>query len=775
MTPPNHPIVNDASGLNPVPVWAVVTPKTVEEVAQAVAKTDGPISVGGSRFSMGGQIASAGSLHIDMRGMNRVVSFSPLEATIRVQAGIRWREVQRFIDPHDMSVKIMQAYANFTVGGSLSVNAHGRYMGLGPLILSVRSIRIVLADGSLLEASSRRHSEIFYGAIGGYGALGVIVEAELDLAPNIPVKRVAKKVSLADYVENFRSRIFTTQGAIFHNADLYPPQFTRLRSVSWVETDERVTEQQRLQMFGQNYQVNRYFTWAISETRFGRWRREYLLDPLIDLHKKVHWRNFEASYDVAELEPSSRQNSTYLLQEYFVPAERLAEFIPKIAEILRRYGVNAVNVSVRHSPADPGSLLAWAKGETFALVLYCKQRTRGNAKDRVVVWTRELIDAAISVGGAYYLPYQIYATRDQFHAAYPRAGELFVLKAALDPQYRFRNALWDTYYAPTLSPAEAGARDPLSGGFAGDPSLFRSVYSNASTHDGFYRFLQNIYRMYPEDRIHSLIRELSALHESDEAIYRNLLRQLPKLKPALAEMRHVLPARARQNREIARQAAELLGEKRVIRGYVEIGSGGRHVGALRRHLTIKGPVVLVNDRAPGYSAADIAERGRISKRGRFAALKQYQPLSGPKLADDSFDLISCFEGLHHVPPAALDGFIGSIVRLLRPGGLFILRDHDVASPQAAALVSLAHTVVNAGRGLPWEDDQREARNFVPAGRWSGYLEGRGLEDAGRRLREANDPTDNLMMAFIKPHPIELEMSIEQPTIPLVESIEETPA
>jgi len=31
----------------------------------------------------------------------------------------------------------MQSYANFTVGGSLSVNVHGRYVNQGPLILSV--------------------------------------------------------------------------------------------------------------------------------------------------------------------------------------------------------------------------------------------------------------------------------------------------------------------------------------------------------------------------------------------------------------------------------------------------------------------------------------------------------------------------------------------------------------------------------------------------------------------------------------------------------------
>lgn len=62
------------------------------------------------------------------------------------------------------------------------------------------------------------------------------------------------------------------------------------------------------------------------------------------------------------------------------------------------------------------------------------------------MWTRELIDLAVSLKGAYYLPYQIHATFEQFARAYPRYGELFALKRAHDPNYRFRNALWDAYY-----------------------------------------------------------------------------------------------------------------------------------------------------------------------------------------------------------------------------------------------------------------------------------------------------------------------------------------
>ena len=444
-------LVNDVTGLNPVPVWAINKPRTVEHVVEAVQKFAGPVSVGGGHFSMGGQTASPGSLHLDMRDMNRVIVFSPMEKTIRVQAGIRWCDIQRFVDPHDLSVKIMQTYANFTVGGSLSVNVHGRYMGMGPVILSVRWFKLVMADGSVAEASRDMNPELFFGVIGGYGGLGVIVEVELDLADNVKVKRVATKLSADGYIEHFKAKVRQSPDAVFHNADLYPPEYNRVRSVTWVKTDEAVTEPRRLHRGGAGYALERYFVWAITETPLGKWRREYLIDPLLYASRKVHWRNFEASYDAAELEPASRKRATYVLQEYFVPFEKFGEFVPRMAEILKRHRVNALNVSVRHAQADAGAVMAWARGETFAFVLYYKQRTRDSAKNRVAVWTRELIDAALAVGGSYYLPYQPHATPEQFHAAYPRARDMFALKRRLDPGFRFRNVLWDTYYATTLA------------------------------------------------------------------------------------------------------------------------------------------------------------------------------------------------------------------------------------------------------------------------------------------------------------------------------------
>jgi FAD/FMN-containing dehydrogenase len=441
-------LVNDVTQLNPIAVGRVIAPTTTAEVVAAVLQSPGPISVGGSRHSMGGQIATAGALYIDMRNFDQIIDFSPTEKTITVQAGTRWRKIQERIDSTNLSVKIMQTFANFTVGGSLSVNAHGRYIGQGPLVRSVKSLQVVLADGSLLEASPTHNADVFYGVIGGYGGLGVITEVTLDLVDNVRVKRQHRAMRLAEYRQYFFDQVRGSPSAVFHNADIYPDDYMQVNSVTYSATTDPVTVQNRLVATNQSYWPDRFMLWVISEWPLSNVLRRHLVDPIYFSGEPVTWRNYEASYDVAELEPSSRTDSTYVLEEYFVPVERFDDFAALMRDVLRRHRVHVINVSIRHATQDPGSLLAWARTEVFAFVIYYKQETTDAAKKAVAVWTRELIDAALSVGGSYYLPYQLHATEEQFLRAYPRARELFALKHRLDPTNKFRNELWNKYYHP---------------------------------------------------------------------------------------------------------------------------------------------------------------------------------------------------------------------------------------------------------------------------------------------------------------------------------------
>jgi FAD/FMN-containing dehydrogenase len=438
--------VNDITQLNPIRVARIAEPRSIDELAELIASNNGPISIGGGRFSQGGQTACDGALFIDMRALN-AISIDEAARTVTAQAGATWREIQEAADPKNLSPAIMQSFSNFTVGGSLSVNCHGDYAGLGPVVESVRSIRIVTADGAIRNASRTENADLFRAAIGGYGGVGVIAEATLNLADNTRLERVVHRMSVADYPAWHAANVLGHDSIVLHHAVIYPGAYTTVAAEVSSLTDKPLTVPDRLAPVGEPTAFQRSLLSIVTHAPFGAELHE-VYDPLIGAAPEVVWRNYEAAGDVYGFEPESRRRTTYALQEYFVPVARFASFVPVMANILREAHANVLNVAIRHTRADPLTLLAWAREDVYSFVLYYAQGTSERAKAEVGDWTRRLVQAAIAEGGSFYLPYQIHATREQFLTAYPRADEFFAVKSRFDPSYKFRNRLWEAYYRP---------------------------------------------------------------------------------------------------------------------------------------------------------------------------------------------------------------------------------------------------------------------------------------------------------------------------------------
>jgi len=283
---------------------------------------------------------------------------------------------------------------------------------------------------------------------------------------------------------------------------------------------------------------------------------------------------------------------------------------------------------------------------------------------------------------------------------------------------------------------------------ANTTSEFKAVFNDTKWSDAFYRFLQVIFHLYPEDKFHQLIKEETAAGKTDEEIYKSVQTKLKSIKPFLSELTYALPALKKQKKEIVRQTLELLGETKQINGYAEIGSTGRYISQLKKETKVTGPIYLINDLAPTNSPGDIMERGQLRKLGTFINIDGYNPISNV-IPDGSLDVVTCFIGLHHCPVTKLEGFVQSIYRIIRPGGSFVIRDHDVRSREMATFVSLVHTVFNVGLNENWEFEQKDFKNFKTADEWAAIIGKAGFKDAGKRMLQDKDPSDNTLMLFTK--------------------------
>ncbi|WP_405156444.1 FAD-dependent oxidoreductase [Paenibacillus sp. FSL K6-0108] len=150
----NPYLITDYSRLHPVKVERVVQgheEQQLVELLQDARDQNLTISIAGQRHSQGGHTYYKDGIVIDMTSYNKVLEVDVDAKKVRVQAGATWADVQRAINPYGLAVKNMQSQNIFTVGGSISVNAHGRELHQGSLIQSVDSLRLLTADGQIRQ------------------------------------------------------------------------------------------------------------------------------------------------------------------------------------------------------------------------------------------------------------------------------------------------------------------------------------------------------------------------------------------------------------------------------------------------------------------------------------------------------------------------------------------------------------------------------------------------------------------------------------------------
>ncbi len=74
----------------------------------------------------------------------------------------------------------MQSNDDFTVGGSISVNCHGWNPATESIASTVDSFTLIKADSSIVQCRrDRPQRHELFGAVCGYGLLGIITSVEL--------------------------------------------------------------------------------------------------------------------------------------------------------------------------------------------------------------------------------------------------------------------------------------------------------------------------------------------------------------------------------------------------------------------------------------------------------------------------------------------------------------------------------------------------------------------------------------------------------------------
>jgi FAD/FMN-containing dehydrogenase len=416
---------------------------------------------------MGGQAFRSGGIMLDMRGLNQI-QVHPDSSTITVGAGATWHDIQNAIHPR-FAIKAMQSTDIFTVGGSISVDAHGMDHHAGAIMNSLRSIRIMLADGRIVNASSNENPELFRLVVGGYGLFGIILSADLQVVPNVIYASGRELVSANELPRSLERLIADPSvGLMYAHMSTAPDTLLDetliytyrkvsggaprdLSEVGWVKPRrlimnlaKRSSAFQSLKWWSEKNLERRFEGCAVNRSAAMRSGEACLVSRNEPMHDSVLYLK------------TAQKGDTGILQEYFVSRSQLVPFIEALRPILRRERANLLNASIRVVGLED-NFLSYAPEPAYSVALYFNQRTDAEGNARMAQLTSDLIDLAHAYGGRFFLPYQLYYTPEQLERSYPQIRDFFAQKRKWDPEGRFSNT-WYERYAPALGvPPLAGS------------------------------------------------------------------------------------------------------------------------------------------------------------------------------------------------------------------------------------------------------------------------------------------------------------------------------
>lgn len=274
-----------------------------------------------------------------------------------------------------------------------------------------------------------------------------------------------------------------------------------------------------------------------------------------------------------------------------------------------------------------------------------------------------------------------------------------------------------------------------------------SVLNNQSNE--IASFIDNVLRQQPSSSFFNLIdsiKQESPEELDDTQLYEKICIKMKPLRSRLDVIKIINLIRFQKNL-LGKHIQLLLGDISSLQNCLEIGTPGTYLSTIKNH--IKGEIYVLLEQSKVtdvFQAHSWDPFKKFKGYNEYIDLNNYEPISST-IPDNTFDLIVCTIGLHHVPPAKLDDFIVSIKRVLRPGGIFLLREHNAYSKELVSLAYAAHSIFNAMIPQePTEVEINEVRNFNSLIYWRNVLQDHGFIISPLECLQEGDSTLN---TFIK--------------------------
>lgn len=178
-------------------------PETEAEIIEIVRKYDKVKAVGaGHSWS---DIAKNQGAVISLDKFNQILEVDKEKRRVRVQAGIRMKELNRQLKELGLAVINQGSIDQQSLAGAVSTGTHGSGLKFGILGSQWLEFKMIKADGSVITVNKEKDPELFHASVVNLGALGIITEVLLQATDAFNLHDITVTRDFTEVIDNLET------------------------------------------------------------------------------------------------------------------------------------------------------------------------------------------------------------------------------------------------------------------------------------------------------------------------------------------------------------------------------------------------------------------------------------------------------------------------------------------------------------------------------------------------------------------------------------------
>jgi L-gulono-1,4-lactone dehydrogenase len=396
----------------------VERPGSEDELARVVAGAR-RVKVVGSGHSFT-DIACTDGVMVDPSGLKRVLSVDGDSVT--VEAGITLRELGPELASRGLALENQGDVDAQTIAGAISTATHGTGGRFGNISSQVTAVRLVRADGSIVEL--REGDDLLAGRV-SLGALGAISAVTLRCVPAFTIHRIDEPLPLDDVLARLGERV---DGNDHFELFVFPYTRTALTLTSR-RTDRDPRPPGRARVLMRDVLLEN----AALEVACRTGRRLPGLIPRVN-RTLVRAMSRAEHLDRSHRVYANRRTVRFTEMEYAIPRERTAEALERVLELVERRRVRVGFPIELRVVAPDDALLSTAQGRTTGYIAV--HQYRGMEFESYFRGVETIMD---EYDGRPHWGKRHYQSAATLRPRYPGFDRFLAVRERLDPERKFEN------------------------------------------------------------------------------------------------------------------------------------------------------------------------------------------------------------------------------------------------------------------------------------------------------------------------------------------------